>query len=106
MYILKQKAVISIDNQRELANKIGIAEETLSRILNRKQGCGKTTAYILTKLNGSEEEVSDYFDIKKDNQTIIGVSCKTKKLLLELSKQLGTDLNKTLEELIIEKLGG
>ena len=53
---------IKFDNQREASKTIGIAHETLCRILSGKQGCQKTTAYCITKLYDKEAEILDYFE--------------------------------------------
>lgn len=56
---------IWFDNQKKVAEEIGIHEQTLSKILNGRQGTQKTTAYCITKIFNSEAEIQDYF-IRKD----------------------------------------
>ena len=48
----------------EMAKEIGCSQETLSRILNKKQGCSKTLAYAITKLINPDFEISTLFEIK------------------------------------------
>ena len=64
MYILKENIVVDFNGvtQRRMAKNIGITEQTLSKILNRKMACSKMTAYCITKLNDSEAEIEDYFE--------------------------------------------
>lgn len=66
MYILKENIVVDLkcETQRKVAEKIGITEQTLSKILNRKMACSKMIAYCIVKINNSEAEIEDYF-IKK-----------------------------------------
>lgn len=65
MYIIKKAKLIFFDNNREVANRIGITEFTLSKILNKKQATQKTTAYCIVKTFNPKKEVEDYFNIKK-----------------------------------------
>lgn len=61
MYIaIKEKFTDDI-NQREIAEKVGITEFTLSRIINEKQATQKTTAYCIAKAIDSNAEIKDYF---------------------------------------------
>ena len=64
MYILKENIVVDFNGvtQRRMAKNIGITEQTLSKILNRKMACSKMIAYCITKLNDSEAEIEDYFE--------------------------------------------
>lgn len=103
MYLLKKNIKVNFENQKEIAEKLGIHESVLSFILNRKRKCKKVLAYSITKLNNNNAEIEDYFD-EIDDITRIYISCKNKDLLNELSNKLGTDLNKTLENILIEKL--
>lgn len=65
MYFIKDGIVINKDiSQVEMAKEIGCSQETLSRILNKKQGCSKTLAYAITKTVNSEYEISTLFEIK------------------------------------------
>ena len=52
---------IKFDNQRKTAERIGITEYTLSRILSGKQGTQKTTAYCIVKEYDKNAEILDYF---------------------------------------------
>ncbi len=52
---------IKFDNQRRTAERIGISEATLSRILSGKQATQKTTAYCITKEFNKDAEILDYF---------------------------------------------
>ena len=64
MYILKENIVVNLkcETQRKVAEKIGITEQTLSKILNRKMACSKMIAYCIVKINNSEAEIEDYFE--------------------------------------------
>ena len=64
MYILKENIVVDLkcETQRKVAEKIGITEQTLSKILNRKMACSKIIAYCIVKINNSEAEIEDYFE--------------------------------------------
>ena len=53
---------IKFENQTKTAEYIGIAKETLSRILSGKQGASKVRAYCITKAYDSEAEILDYFE--------------------------------------------
>lgn len=59
MYKIKEK--IKFNNQIKTAEEIGIAPETLSRILNKKQGCSKMTAYCITKAFDKNKEIKELF---------------------------------------------
>ena len=52
---------IKFKNQKEAAEKIGIAQETLSRILNGRVGTSKPYAYCITKFYDKNAEIEDYF---------------------------------------------
>ena len=70
MYILKENIVVDLkcETQRKVAEKIGITEQTLSKILNRKMACSKMIAYCIVKINNSEAEIEDYFEIIKKGE--------------------------------------
>ena len=53
---------IKFENQTKTAEQIGIAKETLSRILSGKQGASKVIAYCITKTYNNEAEILDYFE--------------------------------------------
>lgn len=61
MYMIKADIKDSI-NQRQLAEKVGIAFETLNRILNKKQLCSKMMAYCICKAIDENSEIEDYFE--------------------------------------------
>ena len=63
MYIFKTEIPIKI-NQSKACKIIGIAQPTLSNILNRKVSCRKVVAYCITKYLDDNAEIEDYF-IKK-----------------------------------------
>jgi len=60
MYILKENLVI--ENQTLFADEVGIASETLSRILSKKQKCSKVIAYSIAKHYDKNKEIVDYFE--------------------------------------------
>lgn len=64
MYIAKTEQFKNI-RQREIAKKVGITEETLSRVINRKQTTTKTTAFCIVKMIDGNAEIEDYFEINK-----------------------------------------
>ncbi len=53
---------IKFENQTKTAEQIGIAKETLSRILSGKQGASKIMAYCITKAYDNKAEILDYFE--------------------------------------------
>lgn len=67
LYLAKAEKFKEIKNikQIDIAREVGIAEATLSRIINKKQICSKTTAYCITKVINSEAEIEDYFEKKE-----------------------------------------
>ena len=65
MYILKNNLEIKI-NQVKAGEIIGLAQPTLSNILNRKVACRKVTAYCITKYLDEKAEIEDYFDRVED----------------------------------------
>lgn len=50
--------------QVEVAKIVGITEQTMSRIVNKKQGCSKMTAYCIAKAIHQEAKIEDYFTKK------------------------------------------
>ena len=53
------------ETQKQVADFIGISVSTLSRILNRKQLCSKTIAYMITIANTKnykKTNIEDYFE--------------------------------------------
>lgn len=63
MYLAKKEMFKEV-RQREIADIVGITEETLSRIINNKQLTKKTTAYCIVKTIDTNAEIEDYF-VKK-----------------------------------------
>ena len=63
MYLAKKEKFEKI-KQRDVAERVGISECTLSRIINNKQLTKKATAYCITKAIDNDAEIDDYF-IKK-----------------------------------------
>lgn len=61
MYIFKTEIPIKI-NQSKACKIIGIAQPTLSNILNRKVTCRKVVAYCITKYINENAEIEDYFE--------------------------------------------
>lgn len=59
MYKIKKH--IEFSNQRIASEEIGIAQETLNRIINGKQSCSKMTAYCITKTFKKDLEIEDLF---------------------------------------------
>ena len=55
---------ITFNNQTKASEEIGIAKETLCRILSGKKGCSKVVAYCITKHYDSNAEILDYFEYK------------------------------------------
>lgn len=47
--------------QKDIAIRVGITEETLSRIINGKQATKKTTAYCIAKAIDNNAEIEEYF---------------------------------------------
>lgn len=48
-------------NQSKVARKVGIAAETMNRIVNNKQNCSKMTANCIAKAINKKAEIEDYF---------------------------------------------
>ena len=61
MYILKKDVKIRM-NQTIASEVIGIAQPTLSNILNRKVACRKVVAFSIVKYLDDEAEIEDYFE--------------------------------------------
>ena len=51
--------------QVAIARIVGITEQTMCRIVNKKQGCSKRTAYCIVKAIHPEAEIEEYF-IRKE----------------------------------------
>jgi len=65
-YILKENIEVDFENQKKIAEKLGIHEVTLSNILNRKVTTTKLVALHIVLLNGDKEkDIEKYFEIKK-----------------------------------------
>ena len=63
MYIFKTEIPIKM-NQSKACESIGLAQPTLSNILNGKVACRKVVAFCITKYLNENAEIEDYF-IKK-----------------------------------------
>lgn len=48
-------------NKVKASEVIGLAQPTLSNILNGKVACKKTTAYCITKYISKDAEIEDFF---------------------------------------------
>lgn len=62
MYRFRDKDAMKFYNKAVVAEEIGIAPETLRRVITGTQLCSKLVAYCITKFIDSESEISDYFD--------------------------------------------
>lgn len=60
MFRIKEN--LNIENQRKFAEEVGIAKETLSRILTKSQNCSKVIAYSITKHYDLSKEIEDFFE--------------------------------------------
>ena len=63
MYILKENVNVKM-NQTIASEVIGLSQQTLSNILNRKVACRKVVAFSITKYINENAEIEDYFDKK------------------------------------------
>ena len=63
MYIFKDNNDVKM-NQTIASEVIGLAQPTLSNILNRKVACRKVVAFCITKYIDENAEIEDYFDKK------------------------------------------
>lgn len=63
MYIFKENNNVKM-NQTIASEVIGLAQPTLSNILNRKVACRKVVAFCITKYIDENAEIEDYFDKK------------------------------------------
>lgn len=61
MYIFKKNIDVKI-NQTIAGEVIGLAQPTLSNILNRKVACRKVVAFCIVKYIDENAEIEDYFD--------------------------------------------
>lgn len=61
MYKFKEGVDFKI-NQTIASGIIGLAQPTLSNILNRKVACRKVVAYCITKYIDENAEIEDYFE--------------------------------------------
>ena len=62
MYKFRDKDAMKIYNKANAAEEIGLAPETLRRVIAGTQLCSKLVAYCITKFIDSNSEISDYFD--------------------------------------------
>lgn len=60
MYIFKENVDYKI-NQTVASGIIGLAQPTLSNILNRKVACRKVVAFCIAKYLDKDAEIEDYF---------------------------------------------
>jgi len=65
MWHFKDKQVAEKYNKTKLAEFIGLAPDTLRRVINGKQDCSKLVAYCITKTLDSDAEIEDYF-VRRD----------------------------------------
>ena len=65
MYKIKKPGIIKFlfGDNKEISNKLGLNNASLSRILNGKQATKYLTAYCIVKLYDPEKEVLDYFKL-------------------------------------------
>ena len=63
MYIFKENVNVKI-NQTIASEVIGLAQPTLSNILNRKVTCRKVVAFCIVKYIDENAEIEDYFELK------------------------------------------
>lgn len=63
MYIFKADNNVKM-NQTIASEVIGLAQPTLSNILNRKVACRKVVAFSITKYIDENANIEDYFDKK------------------------------------------
>ena len=63
MYILKENVEVKL-NQTIASEVIGLAQPTLSNILNRKVYCRKVVAFCITKYIDENAEIEDFFEKK------------------------------------------
>lgn len=61
MYIFKNDINIKI-NQTIASEVIGLAQPTLSNILNSKVACRKVVAFCITKYIDENAKIEDYFE--------------------------------------------
>ena len=61
MYILKENIDVKI-NQTIAGKVIGLAQPTLSNILNRKVACRKVVAFCIAKYINENAKIEDYFE--------------------------------------------
>ena len=63
MYIFKADNDVKM-NQTIASEVIGLAQPTLSNILNRKVACRKVVAFSITKYIDENANIEDYFNKK------------------------------------------
>lgn len=64
MYIFKENVDVKI-NQTIASKVIGLAQPTLSNILNRKVACRKVVAFCISKYIDDNAKIEDYFEINE-----------------------------------------
>ena len=66
MWHFKNKEIAKTYNKTKLAEVIGLAPDTLRRVINGKQDCSKLVAYCITKTLDQNAKIEDYFYKKGD----------------------------------------
>ena len=61
MWHFKNKEIAKTYNKTKLAEVIGLAPDTLRRVINGKQDCSKLVAYCITKTLNQDAKIEDYF---------------------------------------------
>lgn len=61
MWNFKDESIAKIYNKKQMAEIIGLAPDTVRRIIKGTQSCSKQVAYCITKFLNSEAEIEDYF---------------------------------------------
>ena len=54
--------VINNETINDFSKKVGVSRETISRIINKKQSCGKYLAYYMCKTANEDYEIEDLFE--------------------------------------------
>jgi plasmid maintenance system antidote protein VapI len=61
MYHFRCKDYAKKYNKTAMAEIIGLAPDTVRRVINGKQDCSKLVAYCITKFLNSNAEIEEYF---------------------------------------------
>lgn len=62
MWHFKDKTVAKIYNKTTMAEIIGLAPDTVRKVINGKQDCSKLVAYCITKFLNQDAEIEEYFE--------------------------------------------